>query len=195
MRLRRPSTSSAIALTALVIATSTGSAFAARHYLITSTKQIKPGVLKSLRGDAGPQGSQGPSGPVGQTGPAGPSNLSGLTINAGEKVPIPANKVATSIATCPTGSHVVSGGGSAIDPDGMDVSQMSEDHLSWFVIATNLSSTAGETVQAYAYCSGAGDAVAARSPSAAHARAAGQASALVLELDEVLRTRQGSQPQ
>jgi hypothetical protein len=49
---------------ALVLALGGGSAYAAKHYLITSTKQIKPSVLKSLRG-------HGTTGKVGATGPGG----------------------------------------------------------------------------------------------------------------------------
>jgi hypothetical protein len=48
-----------------------GTAIAANHYLITATGQIKPAVLKKLRGrtgPAGPQGREGPQGPA--TGPA-----------------------------------------------------------------------------------------------------------------------------
>jgi hypothetical protein len=56
-----------------------GSAIAAREYLITSTKQISPKVLKTLRGRTGPVGAVGPKGDTGApgaqggVGPAGPS--------------------------------------------------------------------------------------------------------------------------
>lgn len=57
-----------------------GGALAASHYLITSTAQISPKVLKQLKGKSGkngapgaqgPQGAQGASGPQGKEGPAG----------------------------------------------------------------------------------------------------------------------------
>jgi hypothetical protein len=50
-----------VALIALFVALG-GTGIAARHYLITSTGQIKPSVLRVLRGRAGPQGPQGPAG-------------------------------------------------------------------------------------------------------------------------------------
>ncbi len=62
-----------IAVMALVLAMSAG-AWAATKYLITSTGQIKPTVLKQLKGAAGPKGAAGatgPQGPQGRTGPAG----------------------------------------------------------------------------------------------------------------------------
>jgi hypothetical protein len=57
-----------IALMALVFAM-TGGAYAANHYVITSTRQIKPSVLKKkAKGKTGPAG---PNGAPGATGPAG----------------------------------------------------------------------------------------------------------------------------
>lgn len=59
-----------VATMALVFAMS-GGALAASHYLITSTKQIKPSVVASLKGKAGAKGLQGPMGPAGPAGAAG----------------------------------------------------------------------------------------------------------------------------
>src|ERR1700689_5418374 len=66
---------------ALVFAMS-GGALAATHYLITSTKQISPKVLKALRSTNGATGPVGPGGAKGETGPAGPQGEKGTT---GEK--------------------------------------------------------------------------------------------------------------
>lgn len=87
-----------------------GGAFAAQHYLITSTKQIKPSVLRDLegrrghtgpagpagpqgaKGDAGAQGAQGPQGPRGITGDRGPEGPQGPAGPAGgEPVTVDAN--------------------------------------------------------------------------------------------------------
>jgi hypothetical protein len=78
----------AVAVVALVFAMA-GGAYAAGKYLITSTKQISPKVLKSLQGKPGkagangangaqgPAGAQGPGGPAGPTGPQGPQGEAG----------------------------------------------------------------------------------------------------------------------
>jgi Collagen triple helix repeat (20 copies) len=60
----------AIAALALVFAM-TGGAYAAGKYVITSTKQISPKVLKSLQGKAGAKGATGATGATGASGPVG----------------------------------------------------------------------------------------------------------------------------
>jgi hypothetical protein len=63
-----------VATMALVFAMG-GTAVAAKHYLINSTSQIKPSVLKKLKGRAGargPTGGEGKSGPEGRQGEQGP---------------------------------------------------------------------------------------------------------------------------
>jgi hypothetical protein len=62
----------AVAYIALFVALG-GTSIAASRYIITSTKQIKPSVLRQLqgKGKAGPQGSAGPQGAAGSQGAAG----------------------------------------------------------------------------------------------------------------------------
>ncbi|MFZ1154394.1 MAG: hypothetical protein WAN93_05760 [Solirubrobacteraceae bacterium] len=73
-----------VATLALVFAMS-GGALAANHYLITSTKQISPKVVKTLKGKngqtgkAGATGAQGPQGAQGVPGSAG-QNLTAETV-------------------------------------------------------------------------------------------------------------------
>jgi hypothetical protein len=114
-----------------------GTAFAAHHFLITSTSQIKPSVLMQLKGNAGaqgtpgasgPQGPSGPSGPAGHSGPSGPVGppgpkgeaggagaLSSLRTVEGPEVGYVFNEevkayVAASLASCAPGEKVISGG-------------------------------------------------------------------------------------
>jgi len=55
----------------------TGTSIAATHYVITSTKQIKPSVLKALHGANGKQGPAGKTGPRGETGTQGTPGVPG----------------------------------------------------------------------------------------------------------------------
>jgi len=77
---RRCLTFANVVLTLVLVFAMTGGAFAAGKFLITSTKQISPKVLKSLHGKAGksgPVGAAGAQGPVGPAGPAGPQGPAG----------------------------------------------------------------------------------------------------------------------
>jgi Collagen triple helix repeat (20 copies) len=71
----------------------TSGAFAAKQYMITSSKQIKKGTIslsnlsrnahKALRGAAGPAGPAGRVGPMGAVGPAGHAGPTGATGTTG----------------------------------------------------------------------------------------------------------------
>ncbi len=88
----RVSPATVIASLALVFAMA-GGAYAASKYVITSTKQIKPSVLKSLQGKAGPAGPVGPAGAAGAgavgaqgaQGAQGPPGPAGANGEKGEK--------------------------------------------------------------------------------------------------------------
>ena len=154
------------------------------------------------QGPAGPVGSRGPMGPIGapgergaegpmgQRGPEGPiggsSDLSALTIVNGESESIPKETVGGSIATCPAGSDVVSGGGYTGLANVAD-SEMSSNHQSWILIVVN-ETLISTHLEAVAYCAVAGQAIAASMPSAIHAQAVQQAhqqvDRLVSELTE-----------
>jgi hypothetical protein len=65
-----------IATVALVFALA-GTSYAASTYLITSTNQITPSVLKTLKGERGPRGDIGAQGSAGLTDATGPIGLTG----------------------------------------------------------------------------------------------------------------------
>lgn len=60
-----------VAATLALVLSMSGGAFAASHYLISSTKQISPKVIKKLKGKAGPPGKTGATGAPGKEGPVG----------------------------------------------------------------------------------------------------------------------------
>lgn len=100
---------------ALVFAMSSG-ALAARHYLINSTSQINPKVIKKLRGNRGPAGPRGPRGLTGlrgQAGARGPRGLEGKQGGAGPPgqarawATIAPAKNAKELGTVKPGSHGV----------------------------------------------------------------------------------------
>jgi len=78
---RRVSPTAVLAIVALLLSLG-GGAWAAGKYIITSKNQIKPSVLKQLKGAQGPAGPQGPPGAqgapgnpgtIGPQGPPGPT--------------------------------------------------------------------------------------------------------------------------
>jgi hypothetical protein len=84
---RRRFTFANVAMTVALVFAMSGGAFAAGKFLITSTKQISPKVLKSLRGKAGPAGVAGTQGPAGPQGPGGPAGAAGAAGAKGEAGP------------------------------------------------------------------------------------------------------------
>jgi hypothetical protein len=96
--LRKRFTYANAAMTLALVFAMTGGAYAAKHYLITSTKQISPAVLKQLKGAKGPIGDNGAQGPQGLPGPAGKDGANGKDGAPGESVSI--NSIPTKVAAC-----------------------------------------------------------------------------------------------
>jgi hypothetical protein len=74
--LRRPAPATVISVVALFFSLS-GAAFAAKNYVLNSTSQINPKVLKALKGKTGPKGATGPAGAAGATGTTGVQGVAG----------------------------------------------------------------------------------------------------------------------
>jgi hypothetical protein len=82
--MRRISPALVLSVLALLVASS-GTAIAAKKYLITSKKQIAPKVLAQLTGARGPVGPVGAVGPQGSTGAQGPVGAQGAAGAQGDR--------------------------------------------------------------------------------------------------------------
>ena len=76
-RLRKRFTYTNVAMTLALVFAMTGGAYAAKHYIITSTKQISPKVLTALKGKAGSAGKDGLNGKDGAPGAQGVEGKTG----------------------------------------------------------------------------------------------------------------------
>jgi hypothetical protein len=109
-----------VATLALVFAMS-GGALAAHHYLITSTKQISPKVLKKLKGArgktgatgkvgaTGKEGATGKDGAKGEIGARGPSDVYEVKLSATTSQVAAGTTLTLSLPNVPAGAYAVSG--------------------------------------------------------------------------------------
>jgi hypothetical protein len=137
----------------LVLAGST--AYAANHYLITRTSQIRPSVLVHLRGRVGATGAAGATGPTGPSGASGVANYN-LAQSATESNPTGDQDVA--IANCPAGESALGGGGfgSAVGTgQSITTSEPASSGSGWLVAMSNTSGS-NDTFVAYAVCAAVG---------------------------------------
>jgi len=139
---------------ALLLVLAGGTAYAANHYLITRTSQIKPSVLRDLRGRAGQSGAPGSPGAPGATGATGPAGISSYTQVASATTNNPTGAQDVAIANCPAGESVLGGGafGSAVSTgQSITTSEPANSDTGWLVAMSNTSGTP-DTFTAYAIC-------------------------------------------
>ena len=103
--MRKHLTYANVAATLALVLAMAGGAFAASHYLITSTKQISPKVLSKLKGRRGLAGPQGPTGAIGPQGPGGPQGSRGPPGQRGEQGPPGQARAYAKIAPGKAGEH------------------------------------------------------------------------------------------
>lgn len=132
-----------------------GTATAASRWVITSTHQIKPSVLKHLRGKTGPRGATGPAGAAGPAGGFSTANVSvvqAAPVNLCPSGQAQQCNVGGGYASCPPGAVALAGGwsGPVVDttvgynyPIGADTA--------WDVIMDNESSIS-ESFTPYVVC-------------------------------------------
>jgi len=163
--MHRPSPATTIASVALFFSLA-GTGLAAGKYLITSTKQIKPSVLSSLKGKEGPRGLQGIAGPAGPAGAAGAAGAAGVGFTTADVSVVdgPTITLTTSpnsgdtggsSAQCPSGDVVLGGGWSWSGTQPTDASMVQSQPIggtSWTVTAINSSTTQTPALFAVAIC-------------------------------------------
>jgi hypothetical protein len=114
--IRKRITYANVAMTLALLFAMSGGAYAAKKYLITSTKQISPKVIAALKGKAGangPEGKQGPVGPAGPKGENGPAGAKGESGKEGKE-----GKGGTTGATGPEGATGPTGASGPTGPQG-----------------------------------------------------------------------------
>ena len=153
--LPKPSPAMVVACLALFVSL-TGTSIAASHYLITSTKQIKPSVLKQLKGAQGPRGYQGAQGAQGAQGSPGPNGNPGAThVVIRTAIGRTDSNVSSASVNCQTG-EVATGGGVGWDTATTTgspyvVASGPMGTFGWFVIVDNAIVTGSTVVTAQAY--------------------------------------------
>ena len=85
--MRRRLTYANVAATLALVFAMSGGALAANHYLIESTKQVSPKVLKKLRGATGKTGAAGVAGATGAAGAPGKEGAPGKQGPTGKEGP------------------------------------------------------------------------------------------------------------
>jgi hypothetical protein len=101
---RRATYANVVATLALFLALGGGAAMAAKHYLITSKKQIAPSVLHSLKGKPGKAGPAGAAGAAGAPGAPGSARAYANVVVNGAGNPVLEDAFGLSVASEPAPS-------------------------------------------------------------------------------------------
>jgi hypothetical protein len=110
-----------VVATLVLVFAMTGGAYAAKKYLITSTKQISPSVLKSLQGKAGVAGANGAQGPAGPQGAAGKDGSNGKDGAPGAKGGSGAGGKSVVASSVGAGEEGCAEGGTSFEVEGSGV--------------------------------------------------------------------------
>lgn len=140
-----------VAATLALVLSMSGAAVAAKHYLINSTSQINPKVLKKLKGNRGPAGAPGTAGAPGATGSAGKEGPKGepgpsetFEADLSQNTPVTsagATRTVT-LSGLPAGAYIVSGKASVLPAEhvsaifGCYLHAESDVDASWIPLST-----------------------------------------------------------
>ena len=161
-----------LGLGVLLLFSLSAASFGAGHYLITNIRQIKPSVVKQLRGTVGAPGTSGAAGSTGATGasgsqggagvpgPPGPQGVPGARGPAGPSTPANTivvthpdttfpNAATSDSVTCPSGS-VVAGGGFSVSNVAYNAYANQPYGNGWYVAVANRGTQ--DTLTVFAVC-------------------------------------------
>ncbi len=113
--MRKRITYANVAATLALVFSMSGGALAANHYLISSTKQISPKVLKKLKGATGAKGATGTTGATGKEGAPGAKGETGTKGETGPSHAYSAIGGTSASVTVPAGSYAVSATGEFVN--------------------------------------------------------------------------------
>jgi hypothetical protein len=149
--MKRPSTPLTVSLVALFFSL-TGAGLAASRYIITNTHQIKPNVLRALRGQRGPAGIDGAQGPPGAAGTFAATNITAVQGPDETVCAFGGGScgIASSIVACTTGTAIAGGWTGSVVNGAVAINQPLSGNR-WVVTVVNNGSVAGD-FSAYVIC-------------------------------------------